>query len=209
MHLLLTDRLTCPRCGPEFGLILLADKLVDRVVHSGVLGCPNCRDAFEVEEGFADLRAPPRRGLEAGRAGDGKLPKDEQVERVVALLGLHRGPGTVATLGSAAVFAAPISESVEDLMVVAVDSETRKWALQNNVTRMVSSPGLPFFDRTLRGVVVDGELGAALLFEACRCVSQMSRVVVLDAKPEAEEVVLEAGLSVLAIEQDTLVASRG
>tara|TARA_Y100001970_G_scaffold175873_1_gene214435 strand:+ start:12744 stop:13067 length:324 start_codon:yes stop_codon:yes gene_type:complete len=107
------------------------------------------------------------------------------------------------------VFAAPISERVEDLMVVAVDSETRKWALQKNVTRMVSSPGLPFFDRTLRGVVVDGGLGAALLFEACRCVSQMSRVVVLDAKPEAKEVVLEAGLSVLAIEQDTLVASRG
>ena len=81
MHLLLTDRLTCPRCGPEFGLILLADKLVDRVVHSGVLGCPNCRDAFQVEDGFADLRAPPRRGLEAGRGKwPGRLVKGSGLE---------------------------------------------------------------------------------------------------------------------------------
>ncbi len=31
MHLLLTDRLTCPRCGPDHGLILLAREIVDRL----------------------------------------------------------------------------------------------------------------------------------------------------------------------------------
>ena len=209
MHLLLTDRLTCPRCGPAFGLILLANKLDDRIVQSGVLGCPNCRDAFQVEEGFADLRAPPRGVLAAGRAGADEPPRAEEIARVIALLGVQRGPGTVATLGSAAVFAAPISETVEDLMVVAVDPETRCWASRPNVTRMVASPGLPFFDRALRGVVVDGKLGSALLFEACRCIAPMSRVVVLGAKPEAEEVILEAGLSLLAADQDVMVASRG
>ena len=57
MHLLLTDRLTCPRCGPSFGLILLADRMNDRRVVDGVLGCPNCRDGFPVRDGFGDLRA--------------------------------------------------------------------------------------------------------------------------------------------------------
>ena len=60
MHLLLTDRLTCPRCGPEFGLVLLADRLEDRRVLEGALGCPNCRDRYPVRDGFGDLRPPPR-----------------------------------------------------------------------------------------------------------------------------------------------------
>ena len=37
MQLLLTDRLSCPRCGPGFGLILLADRLADRARVSTVL----------------------------------------------------------------------------------------------------------------------------------------------------------------------------
>lgn len=52
MHILLTDILTCPRCGPEFGLILLADELRDRRVHEGTLGCANCRGRWPVRRGF-------------------------------------------------------------------------------------------------------------------------------------------------------------
>ena len=209
MHFLLTDRLTCPRCGPAFGLILLANELFDRRVRSGLLGCPNCRDSFEIDDGFADLRAPPRRELPRGRAGADARPEEAAVERIVALLGIHRGPGTVAALGAAASFAAPVAEAVADLMVVAVDADTRTWPAHDDVTRMVASPGLPFFDRTLRGAVVDGELGPAMLFEACRCTAPMSRVVVLDADVDAPAVIEEAGLSVLASEGGIVVAARG
>ena len=209
MHFLLTDRLTCPRCGPAFGLILLADQLLDRRVRFGVLGCPNCRDSFEIDDGFADLRAPPRGDLPRGRAGAEVRPEEGDVERIVALLGIHRGPGTVVALGAAASFAAPIAEAVSDLMVVAVDPETRRWPAHDDVTRMVASPGLPFFDRTLRGAVVDGALGPAMLFEACRCTAPMSRVVVLNAGADVPTVIEEAGLSVLASEGETIVAARG
>ena len=208
MHFLLTDRLTCPRCGPAFGLILLANQLADRRVRSGVLGCPNCRDSFQVDEGFADLRAPPRGELHGGRAGAADRPADADIERIVALLVIHRGPGTVATLGSASTFAAPIAEAVDDLMVVAVDPDTRAWPAHDGVTRMVASPGLPFFDRTLRGAVVDGALGPAMLYEACRCTAPMSRVVVLGAGEDATGVIEEAGLTVLAAEDETVVAAR-
>ena len=209
MHFLLTDRLTCPRCGPAFGLILLANELLDRRVRSGVLGCPNCRDSFEIEEGFADLRAPPRGELPRGRAGTDAQPEQTEVDRIVALLGIHRGPGTVATLGSAASLAVPIAEAVSDLMVVAVDPDTRAWPAHDGVSRMAAAPGLPFFDRTLRGAVVDGALGPAMLFEACRCTAPMSRVVVLNADGGAHGVIEEAGLSVLASEGETVVAARG
>lgn len=218
MQLLLTDRLTCPRCGPEFGLILLADRLVDRRVHEGTLGCPNCRDSFTVREGFADLRAPPRGELEAGLAGaapvlakaagsDGPRPPDE-AERLVALLGIQRGPGTVALAGGPARFAHFVADSIEEIQVVAVDADTSDWPEHAAVSRVAAAPGLPFFSRMLRGAVVDGRLGRGLLVEGARVVAPRSRIVVTSAPEGTPEVLEEAGLSVLAAESGTVVAAR-
>ncbi len=68
MNIGLVDHLVCPRCGPPFGLVLLAHDVQDHRVRAGEFGCPNCRDRFPVEGGFADLRPPPR-GV--GRGGEG------------------------------------------------------------------------------------------------------------------------------------------
>lgn len=216
MHLLLTDRLTCPRCGPDFGLILLAERMADRRVREGTLGCPNCRDAFPVHDAFADVRAPPRGELPEGRGGEdpgsatenGDEPS-EKASRIVALLGIREGPGTVVTAGRPVRLAAAVAASVEELQVVAVDPDTHAWEDQAGVSRMAASPGLPFFSRMLRGAVVDGTLGRALLFEAARVVAPMSRVVVVEAGEEAADILEEAGLSVLAAESGTVVAARG
>ena len=208
MQLLLTDRLTCPRCGPTFGLILLANQMQERRVMDGVLGCPNCRDSFPVDDGFADLRAPPRGQLGAGRAGDRPdVPPD--AERIVAMLGIPRGPGTVAFVGRPAVYARAFTTSVPDADAVVVDADTSGWPEVERVSRIVSAPGLPFFDRVLRGVVVDGGLDRALLYDAARVTAPMSRVVVLGAGTDAGEVLVEAGLTVLAREGENLVAARG
>ena len=56
MELSLTDLVTCPRCGPTYGLILIPDEVRERRVVSGLLGCPNCRERYGVEAGVADLR---------------------------------------------------------------------------------------------------------------------------------------------------------
>lgn len=211
MHLLLTDRLTCPRCGPAFGLILLAEGLSDRRVRQGTLGCPNCRDSFSIVDGFADLRAPPRGELESGLAGK-ELPgesADDEASRVIALLGIPRGPGTVALVGAAARFATRLVDAVDDLEAVAVDPDARAWPERPGVSRLASRPGLPFFDRTLRGAVVDGRLGRGMIWEAARVTARLSRVVVLHAPPETAGVLREAGLHVLAEEDETVVAARG
>jgi len=70
MNLVLTDVLACPRCGPPFGLILLADSMRERRVLEGVLGCPNCYGRYPVRGGLADLRAVPE-GAPAVSAGEG------------------------------------------------------------------------------------------------------------------------------------------
>ena len=217
MQLLLTDRLTCPRCGPTFGLILLSNRLEARRVHDGVLGCPNCRDSFPIKAGFADLRAPPRGEISDGLAGG--LPYDvavarstrdeEESGRLPAMLGIVRGPGTVALLGEAARHAQAVVRAVEDLQVVAIDSDVVGWTDTPGVSRAVAGPGLPFFSRMLRGVVVDGRLGPGWVDEAIRVVAPMSRVIVTRAPDWAATVLEEGGLAIMASEPETVVAARG
>lgn len=217
MHLLLTDRLTCPRCGPGFGLILLANRLAERRVHDGVLGCPNCRDSFPIREGFSDLRAPPRGEVPEGHAG--RVPAwgsaevssvtGEEAERLRAVLGIVRGPGTVALLGEAARHAAVMAASVEDLQVVAIDPDLIGWGDAPGVSRLVAGPGMPFFSGMLRGVVVDGRLERAWVQEAARVVAPQARVVVTRAPAGVAQALEEQGLSVLVSEAETVVATRG
>ncbi|MDH3205214.1 MAG: Trm112 family protein [Gemmatimonadota bacterium] len=209
MHLLLTDRLTCPRCGPPFGLVLLASRLGDRVVDEGRLGCPNCRDSFPIEGGFADLRAPPRGDIPPGLVGAPPVQATEDSDRLVALLGVVSGPGTVALVGEPARYASAVTATSDDIHVVGVDADLRAWPEAPGVSRLVAAPGLPFFGSTLRAVAVDGRLGAAWVTEAARCVVPRGRVVVTRATEEAEDVLRTAGLSVLAAEAETVVAARG
>lgn len=213
MHLLLTDRLTCSRCGPEFGLILLAERMEERRVLEGVLGCPNCRDAFPVRDGFGDLRAPPRGALPVGRAG---LPQAEDSDgdregagRLAALLGVVEGPGTLLLLGRPVRLAGLVADAVPGVEVAALDADLNGWPEHPRVSRFVSRPGIPFFSRCLRGVVVDGELGEAWLDEAARVVAPLSRVVVTHASESAADRLVGLGLEILASETGTVVAARG
>ncbi len=215
MHLLLTDRLSCPRCGPTFGLILRADRQRDRLVLDGALGCPNCRDSFAVVDGFADLRAPPRGELGPGYAGPappdavpGTAP-DESAERLVALLGVVGGPGTIALVGEPARLARSVADALPEARVVAVDPDLRSWPETPEVSRVAAAPGLPFFTASLRGVALDGRLGKALLVEAARVVHARARVVVVRAAAGTADVLEERGLKVLAQEAETVVAARG
>ena len=181
----------------------------------GALGCPNCRDAFPVVDGFADLRAPPRDPLGEGLAG---APPDatedspveaERAERLVALLGIVGGPGTIALVGEPSRLAPRVAAALPELLVVAVDPDLRHWPEVPDVSRLVAAPGLPLFDSTLRAVAVDGRLGAEWLGEAARVLQPRARVVVLHA-PEGATATLEAsGFTVLAAEAETVVAARG
>ena len=82
VNVVLTDHLVCPRCGPPFGMVLLARDVRDRRVHEGEFGCPNCRDTVPGGRGVRGLAAAAegggwgswgRRGwtLEAGHSGVG------------------------------------------------------------------------------------------------------------------------------------------
>lgn len=180
MHLLLTDRLTCPRCGPDFGLILLADVVEDRRVLEGMLGCSNCREQYPVREGFADLRPPPRGPLPEVGEGAGGAPAGgesggPEVEaggpdagaaegadyweslRLAALLGIEKGPGFALVYGPASRAASRIAGMVEELEVVAAWTRAATWEEESGVSRLTTSLPLPFYPGTLRGAILSPE----------------------------------------------------
>jgi uncharacterized protein YbaR (Trm112 family) len=207
MHLPLTERLTCPRCGPGFALVLLADRVEERRVLDGVLGCPNCRDRYPVESGFADLRAPPRRPLPEPDASTSE-PDGDLAMRLAALLGVAEGPANVALVGPVTAHAGALAELIPELEVVALSARLRGSAERPGVSRMVSAPGLPFRPLTLEGVALSGEGSVDLLEEAARVVTPFSRVVVLDASEEVEAALRALGLRVRVRQGDILVAER-
>ena len=229
MNTLLTDRLCCPRCGPRFGLVLLAREVVDRRVLEGTFGCANCRDAFPVRSGFADLRAPPRGPVPQGepelnepllsredRRPSPSMPSSDASAaaraegpwRLAALLDVARGSAVVLLAGQVGRCAPGLADLLDEVEVVAVGTELVEAGERRGVSRMLTRPGLPFRDATLRGVALSGRAAVDFVGETARTVAPGGRVVLLDASGEARERARNAGLETVLEERSIFVAAR-
>lgn len=201
MHILLTDILTCPRCGPGFGLILLADRAEERRVIDGVLGCSNCREKYPVREGAADFGAPPEPVQPAAEAAAS--------ERLAAILGVTHGPGFLLLAGPAAAHAAALAAMIPDVEVVtigaavSVDDEA-------GVNRVYAAgPKLPIASGKVAGVALSGAAAEALLDEGARTVSPVGRLVLDPAPADAAERLERHGMRIVAQQDGIAVAVRG
>ena len=206
MHILLTDRLICPRCGPGFGLILIADRLENRRVIDGSLGCPNCRDRFPVEGGFGDLRPPPR----STRDDAPKIepPASPSAMEVAALLGLTDGPGNVALIGDLAGHATALAGLVPGVEFVGIAPGLRGWEEEEGVSRLSAGASLPFSDGSLRGVGLYSEGDPRMAGELARVVARDGRIAVWGAVREWEKALRSEGLDVLASDETAVVVGR-
>lgn len=205
MDIALSDLLTCPRCGPAHGLILLPDTVRDRRVVSGVLGCANCRERYAVEAGVADLRAGGGEDANGGDAGgEGAGGDRDAAVRLAALLGLTDGGGVVLIAGPAAAEAELLGEVVAGITVVASAPGVVPSA---GVSRLRVGSTLPLRTGSLRGVALTGA-HARLVEEGARLVGPAGRLV-LDPAPEDARARLEAtGLRVLVEEAGVMVSGR-
>jgi uncharacterized protein YbaR (Trm112 family) len=206
LEVLLTERLVCPRCGPPFGLVLLAERVEERRVLDGSLGCPNCRDRFPVVEGFGDLRAPPRDELPAEPPSSAPPHADETV-RLAALLGITSGPARVVLTGPCATHAVALSGLIPELEVIVMGSNRLPGPEIPGVSRMAAGPRLPFQSRALQGVALSGEVSAQRIGEAARVAAPGARVVLLGAAAGMREASAGAGLEVLLQQEGCLVAA--
>ena len=200
MHILLTDILTCPRCGPEFGLILLADEVEERQVLAGGLGCSNCREMYRIEGGAVDLRT-----VEGAEVAPAEADA-ETAMRLAALLGLAGAGGTVLVAGPGAELAPAVAALVPGLQVVAFTPRPVPGEVRPGVSRVAGGPGIPFRGGMLRGVALTGGAGEASLGEAIRVLAPGTRLVVDPAPDGAAEELRGLGAEVL-LEQDGVVVA--
>lgn len=203
MHIALTDLVTCPRCGPEHGLILRADRLEERRALEGALGCPNCHGQYPIRGGYVDMRLTP----EPEGVGPAYPADPDAAVRLAALLGVTTGHGFVLVVGPGASVAPGLAALIEGLEVVAIDPSVAGWSEERGVDRVGTEAGrLPFRSRSMRGVALTGADGGVWLEEAARVVGARGRLVVDGAEGVDEARLAALGLEVLAKDGATLVA---
>ena len=203
MHILLTDVLSCPRCGPDFGLILLADALDARRVREGRLGCPNCRTEYPIRSSVADLRL--------GEAGATAVPVGgeyaERALRLAVLLGVVDQQGIVLISGADPDLVAEVARHLPEAEVFGGSSTPLSDGPVPGQSWILHGAILPIRSGSLRGIALVGE-GPVALAEAARALVPGGRLVVEGTTRQTADAVAEAGLT-LMLEQDGMaVASR-
>lgn len=201
MHVLMTDAITCPRCGPEYGLVLLAERTEKRRVLEGSLGCMNCRESYSVRGGYADLRF-------GAAEADTRRPEINPA-LLAALLGIEEGPALVAIIGSGAVYAQDVSTLIPDIEIAAVSASLADHEERAGVSRIgASRNSLPFRDACMKAVALTDPPTDALVQEAARVATVRARVVAFTAGADVLELFARHGLRTIAHDERAVVGER-
>ena len=203
MYSPLSDVVTCPRCGPAYGLVLLADRAENRRVLEGWFGCMNCREKYRVTGGFCDLAFGP---APAGEAVEASLFNAEQL---AAFMGVAEGPALLLVAGAGAEHAGRLADTIEGVEVLAFSSSLREETERPGVSRFAAGGVLPFRNASVQAVALTDATTAELMEEAARVVAARGRVVVArGSNSDAGERLQRAGLRMVAQDERATVAER-
>jgi uncharacterized protein YbaR (Trm112 family) len=200
----LTDLLTCPRCGPTHGLILLAQQVKDRRVQRGWLGCPHCRTDYPVTDGVADLRLDPA----ADRQPGPPLEEEDLALKIVALSGLAEERGYLLLDERLAHVADAVAQLAPDLEVISVKPAPDGFREGRGVSRLLSEVRFPLVEYRLRAVAIAPARDQELVAAAARRVAAGGRLLLFDAGDVDLKEVEASGLVIVAAEGGTAVAER-
>jgi uncharacterized protein YbaR (Trm112 family) len=198
VHLVLTDILGCPRCGPDQGLIVLSERMEHRRILDGRLGCPNCHTDYPIRDGLVDLRAGG-----AARAAPPGSAHTADAGRLAALAGITRGFGLL--LGVTAELAGSIAAVVPDVEWVVVGPGLEHANERACVNRLLVAGPLPIRSRsTNAAVVLDPHFDIA---DVIRVLAIGGRLV-LATGSASPEMLGRNDLRILARDETTVVAER-
>jgi len=200
----LTDLLTCPHCGPAFGLVLLVEQVEARRVIAGWLGCPNCRHDFPVTNGVADLRREP----EVPGAPSPAFDDEELALKIVALSGMAQERDYLLLDERLAHAAAAVAELAPELELIVLRTTPDDSDEQHGISRVLSDARFPLVESRLRGAAIAPAGDRELVAAAARHLSRGGRLVLFDATDVDLDQVQLSGLTVLAREGGTAVAER-
>lgn len=184
MFIELTDHLRCPSDHDESFLVLLPDRIEERSVRSGQLGCPVCGRAFVLNQGV----------LDTGNAPDwaDDVRSSLTADAITALVGLQGPGGYLVLVGSAASRWKEVSELNPGVAMVAINPD-------DDVS---DAPGIsvlrggriPLKSRSMRGVILSRPYADDPYWvdEAARVVLPGLRIVGEGVDPPADSIELLA-----------------
>ena len=185
MFIELTDYLRCPVEHEEQYLVLLPDRIEDRSVREGRLGCPVCGRTFVVADGVLDVTDPAAPAAETTET-------TLTAEAVAALAGLG-GPGGYLVLAGAPADAwQAVAEQVPKVGLVAVNPAPT--TRDEPGVSVIRASRLPLKSRSMRGVVLGRPYGGDPVWvrEAARVVLPGLRVVGEGVEPPRDVIELMA-----------------
>jgi uncharacterized protein YbaR (Trm112 family) len=210
MHIELTEMLRCPEAHREEMLVLSTGEVRDRMVRSGLVGCPVCHKEYPISRGIVNFRRRRERVSNESSSGPraavytppSPLPSADAAN-LQALLELS-GPGGYVVLIGAAVRQAPrLGSLMEGVHFVGVNAPL-EMEEQPMLSLLYANEKVPMRSSVARGVVVGADLATSpWLVEAHRVLLRGRRFVVENEEPE-----LPIGLLKLAAEHGLWVGEK-
>lgn len=145
MHIELTDHLRCPREHAEAFLVLLPDRMDQRRIMAGHLGCPVCGWSTAWSDGIPDFGDSWR--------GVGALPFDAAAAH--AMLGLDGPGGWVALGGNAGALGLELAKLLPGVSFVAVTPPPE--VQSTNSLSVLLSGTWPLKTHSMRGVILGSD----------------------------------------------------
>ena len=208
MHIELTEMLRCPEAHREEMLVLSTGEMKDRMVRSGLVGCPVCHKEYPISRGIVNFRRSKARVLKESSGPrpayqpPSPLPSGDAA-RLQALLELSGPGGYVVLIGAAARQAPRLSTLMNGIHFVGINppAEMEEQAM---LSLLYASEKVPLRSAMARGVVVGADLATSpWLVEAHRVLLRGRRFVVENEEPE-----LPIGLVKLAAENGLWVGGK-
>lgn len=211
MHISLSDLVTCPRCGPAYGLVLVPAWIQERRVKAGMLGCANCRERYPIREGVVWFEAPAGAAAEA-RVGESRGPgaagSSDAVVKVAAVLGLAAVRGVVLLGGRAVVHGSGLARLIEGIEVVVLEGPGSESSGAGVVSRFRTGAVVPLRNGSVAAVAWLGPVAEAMVAEAVRVLRPGGRLLVDPAPPALRARLESASVSEALHEDGMLVVER-
>ena len=202
MHIELTEMLRCPETHREEILVLSTGEVRDRMVRSGLLGCPVCHKEYPIGRGIVNFRRSKERVLKDTYVPPSPLPSADP-GNLQALLELTGPGGYVVLVGAAVRHASPLGSLLPGIHFVGVNPPA-EMEEQPVLSLMYANEQIPMRSSIARGVVVGADLATSpWLVEAHRVLLRGRRFVVENEEPE-----LPIGLRKLAAEGGLWVGEK-
>jgi hypothetical protein len=145
VHIELTDHLRCPQDHPEAFLVLLPDRMEERRVVAGHLGCPACGWSTAWTDSVPDFGG--------GWHAEGIPPFDALAAQ--AMLGLGGAGGWIALAGNAGALAEELAELLPGVSIVAINPPGD--LLPSATTSVIRSNAWPLKTHSMRGVILGSD----------------------------------------------------